>query len=106
MTKEVGVLTKKNFDEFVKEGTVVIDFWAVWCMPCKILSPIVEEAAKELKGKVKFGKVNVDDETDLTQRFQVMSIPTLIFFKKGRQEERKSGVIEKEELIKIIKGLK
>jgi thioredoxin 1 len=85
---------------------VVVDFWAVWCGPCRIMAPIIDEVARELKGKVKFGKVNVDEEGELAERFEVMSIPTLIFFKKGRQVERITGAIEEDELMDIIKKLK
>ena len=106
MTKEVSVISKKNFDEFVADGSVVVDFWAVWCGPCRIMAPIIDEVARELKGKVKFGKVNVDEEGELAERFEVMSIPTLIFFKKGRQVERITGAIEEDELMDIIKKLK
>jgi thioredoxin 1 len=70
------------------------------------MAPIIDEVARELKGKVKFGKVNVDEEGELAERFEVMSIPTLIFFKKGRQVERITGAIEEDELMDIIKKLK
>lgn len=99
-------LTSGNFDKFIKDDTVVVDFWAEWCGPCKMMDPIFEETAKELKGRAKFGKVNVDDETDLAQRFNVMSIPTLLFFRDGGQADRTIGLISKDGLIKKIKEIK
>src|SRR3989344_6345031 len=106
MTKGVVELDKKSFDKFIKEDKVVVDFWAVWCGPCKILSPIVEEVASEMKDKAKFAKVNVDENLDLAQRFGVISIPTLVFFRDGKQIDRTVGVISKEEIEKRIKNLK
>jgi len=106
MVKGVTELDKKTFDKFIKEDKVVVDFWASWCSPCKILSPTVEEVASEMKNKAKFAKVNVDDNLELAQKFQVMSIPTLIFFRDGKQMDRTVGVISKEELEKRIKNLK
>ncbi len=100
MEKNITDLGEKSFDKFVKEGRAVVDFWAEWCGPCKMMSPIFEDVASELKGKVKFGKVDVEKNQDLAQRFQVMSIPTLIFFDKGKQITRSTGVLSKAELIK------
>ncbi len=98
-------LSSKNFDEFISKGKGVIDFHADWCGPCRVISPIVDGAAREMK-EMKFGRIDVDDETELAQRFQVMSIPTLIFFKDGEQVDRTIGVISKEELIKRIKTIR
>ena len=93
----VKILTSKNFDDFIKTGSVIIDFHAEWCGPCKIVSPIVEELASEIKD-VKFGKVDVDKEMKLSQRFNIHSIPTLLFFKDNKQEDRVTGALSKEEL--------
>ncbi len=101
----VKSLTAKNFDDFIKSGVSVIDFHADWCNPCRILSPTVEKVSEEMKG-VKFGKVDVDKESKLAQRFYVMSIPTLIFFKNREQIDRIVGAVSKEELIKKIKSIK
>lgn len=101
----VKKLTSKDFDEFIKSGRVVIDFWASWCNPCKILSPIVEEVSNEIKD-VKFGKVDVDKESELAQRFYIMSIPTLLFFKNKEQVDRVTGALPKDELIEKIEEIK
>jgi len=80
------ILNEKNFDAEVLQAKlpVMVDFWAVWCGPCKILSPLVEELAKEYADKLKVGKVNVDENNALASKYGVMSIPTLKFFKDGK----------------------
>lgn len=82
---------------------VLVDFWAVWCGPCKVLDPIVDEVGKSLGKKLKVVKVNVDEEPELSQRFTVMSIPTLILFKHGEPMETVIGVLPKPELEAKIK---
>lgn len=80
------VFTDQNFQQEVMQSSlpVLVDFWAPWCGPCKVISPIVEELAKEYEGKVKVGKLNVDENMEVSGTFGVMSIPTLIFFKNGQ----------------------
>ncbi len=80
-------LTDKNFDNEVMNSStpVMVDFWAEWCGPCKVLGPIVEELAQDYEGKLKVGKINVDNEGSLASRYNVMSIPTLKFFKNGKE---------------------
>ena len=80
------ILNESNFDKEVMTSDlpVMVDFWAVWCGPCKVLSPIVEELANDYKDKIKVGKVNVDENNNLAMKFGVMSIPTLKFFKGGK----------------------
>jgi thioredoxin 1 len=102
MSKEVVELNSKNFDDFIAKGNCVVDFWAEWCGPCKMLKPIFENTAKEMKGKVKFGKINVENEQELAERFMVMSIPALLFFKSGENVERLNGAVPKEDIIKAV----
>ena len=98
------VLTNQNFESEVMQSDipVLVDFWAVWCGPCKMLAPIVAEIAQEYEGKVKVGKVNVDDEPALAGRFGISSIPTLILFKNGQQAAVSVGVRPKEELVRML----
>lgn len=100
-------ITANNFDEEVLESKipVLVDFWASWCGPCMMLSPIVEEIAKEFDGKIKVGKVNVDEEALTATEFNIVSIPTLILFKDGEIKEKMIGFSSKEEICKMIEGV-
>lgn len=97
MTNRVVVLDGKNFDKFIGKGNVVVDFYADWCGPCKIMAPEFEKASSEIKD-VDFGKVNVDKDSELAQRFQVMGIPTTIFFKDKEQVDRHTGLMTAEDI--------
>ena len=90
-------LTKDNFDETIETGTTLVDFWAVWCGPCKMQSPIVDAFA-EAHEDVKVCKVNVDDEPALAARYGIMSIPTLMVFKDGELAEKRVGLSSLEEI--------
>ena len=85
------------------KGLVLVDFWAEWCGPCRMLAPTVEELAAELKGQVTVGKLNIDDDTDLAIGLGVMSIPTLILFKDGAEVGRLVGVQPKQAIIGMIR---
>jgi len=88
------VLNDKNFDDVIKRyPLVVVDFWAPWCGPCKFFSPIFEKVAKEMQGKAVFGKVNTDENEKLCERFEIMSIPTLLVFKNGELVDRNVGAM-------------
>ena len=85
--------TKDGLDKaLAQKGLLMVDFWADWCGPCKMLAPLIESLDKEYEGRVTVGKVNVDDEQELAIRYGVMSIPTVIFFKDGKEIGRKVGV--------------
>lgn len=92
--------TKNNFEELVlnADKPVLVDFWAPWCMPCRMLSPTIEEIAEEAEGKAYVGKVNVDEEAELAIKYGVRSIPTLLFFEKGQLVNRMVGVQDKEDI--------
>lgn len=95
------VITDGNFDAEVLKSTkpVLVDFWAVWCQPCQMQNPILEEVAKTIDGKVKIGKLNVDDNPNTAQKYMVMSIPTLMIFKNGTVVKQFIGVQSKETLL-------
>ncbi len=96
-------LTEETFEEQVKAAPLaMVDFWATWCGPCKLMGPVVDKLAEEYDGKVVVGKVNADDEMDLVQDFGIMSIPTIIFFKNGEEIDRKVGVVPASELKKVL----
>ncbi len=88
-------LTNSNFNEVVNSGVVLIDFWAPWCGPCRMVSPIIEELASEYDGKAKICKVNTDEEQDLAVKFGIRSIPTILFFKDGKQVDQLIGAAAK-----------
>ena len=101
----VNKFTKQNFNEEVKnyKGVVLVDFYADWCGPCKMMSPVVDEIANENEW-AKVGKINCDEEIELAEEFGVMSIPTLIIFKNGEIAKTFVGVTPKEEIINALKG--
>lgn len=96
-------LTAEGFDEAISAAPLaMVDFWATWCGPCKILSPVVEKLAEEYDGKALVGKVDTDSEMSLAQRFGISAIPTLIFFKNGAELTRSVGVVSEDTLKAIL----
>lgn len=97
-------LNSSNFEEEVtnSDKTVLIDFWASWCGPCKMMSPVVDQIAEELKDNVKVCKINIDEEQNLAIKYNVMSIPTFVVIKNGKETGRTIGVQDKQELINVI----
>lgn len=88
-----------TFDETIKNSSlVVIDFWAEWCMPCKMIEPIVEQLAQEYEGKAAFGKMNIDENKNTPAKHGIMSIPTLLIFKDGELVDKIVGVLPKEKI--------
>ena len=98
MYESVEDFCSKDFDEFSKKGVVFVDFFAEWCMPCLMMSPIVEEVSEKFKGKIKFGKVNVGENEDLARKFNVSSIPNFVLLKDGKVVEQFVGAMDADEL--------
>ncbi len=100
------VITDSNFDELLKTGKpMVVDFWAEWCGPCKVIGPIIEELSHEFEDKVIIGKLDVDENNDVTSRFGIRNIPTILFFKDGVQVDKQVGATQKSVFIQKIEGL-
>ncbi len=101
-------LTDANFDEQLtqKEGVTVVDFWAPWCGPCRMVGPVIEELAEEYGEEVQFAKLNVDDNQEMAQRYGVRSIPTIGFFKNGEAVGAVVGAYPKEALQEVIEQVK
>ena len=103
MAKEI---TDANFQELLAEGKpLVVDFWAPWCGPCKMMLPIVEELAAEYEGKITVGKLNVDENDETCSAYGIMNIPTILFFKNGELVHRQVGAIRKPDLQKLFEEL-
>ena len=97
------IATNTSFDELLQsEKLVIVDFWATWCGPCRMLSPLLDEVEAEMEDKVEVVKVNVDDADEIAMRFRIMSIPTLLFFKNGAMVDRSVGAMPKSTLVEKI----
>jgi thioredoxin 1 len=99
MTQHVIELTGKEFDSFTKkgQGLVLVDFFAEWCMPCLVMGPVMEELGKKFKGKIKFAKIDIDENNALAQKFKVFSIPNFILFQDGEIKDRFVGSMSSED---------
>ena len=104
MGTNVGTLSDSTFDEQINSATepVLVDFWAEWCGPCKMVAPVLDEIAGEQEGKLVIAKLNVDDNPDIARRFGVMSIPTMIVFKDGEEAKRLIGAKGKGQLLQEL----
>jgi len=99
------IFTKENFQKEVLESEmpVLVDFWATWCAPCRALGPIIEEIAQEFEGKFKIGKLNVDENEEIAQAYQIFSVPTLIIFKQGQKIDERVGALPKQAIVDWLK---
>ena len=104
MADGIVTLSESTFDEELRSSTepVLVDFWAEWCGPCKMIAPVLEEIAADYAGRVKVAKLNVDDNPDIARRFDVMSIPTLIVFQDGKPAKRMVGAKGKGQLLQEL----
>jgi thioredoxin 1 len=103
--ENILTLTDDNFDEHIKklEGPVLVDFWAAWCAPCKLIAPSLEEISDEMAGQVNVAKVNVDEHGDVATRFGIRSIPTLMVFKDGKVVDQMIGAVPKIQIVDLIR---
>ena len=94
---KVSEIVKEEFDDFTKEGMVLVDFFANWCMPCIAMEPVINELSEKFKGKIKFAKINIDENRELADKFEIRSIPNFILFKEGKQVEQFVGSMSAED---------
>jgi thioredoxin 1 len=99
---KVKTFTDTDFDSFVRNGVVLVDFWAEWCAPCRRLAPTVDQLAEEYNGKVTVAKMNIDENPNTPMRFMVRGIPTLLLFKNGELKETIVGLAQKDDLVRVI----
>lgn len=100
---KVPELSRKEFEDSTRKGIVLVDFFADWCMPCIMMAPVIDELSEKFKGKIRFAKVNVDENQELAQKFSVMSIPNFVLFKDGEVSERFIGARSLEDFSEKLK---
>lgn len=96
------ILTEENFNETITQGVALVDFWATWCSPCRMLAPVIEEISKDYEGKAQVGKVDVDECPALAQKFGIMSIPSVFIFKDGEVKEKLIGFRTKGQIAETL----
>lgn len=104
--EQIRVLTEQNFQNQIKTGLTLVDFWAEWCMPCKMMVPVLNGVAEEVKGDTAIGKINIEQYQSVAAKYNVRSIPTLILFKNGKEHKRYVGVKTREFLVNQINQYK
>jgi thioredoxin 1 len=104
MSEKLIDLKEADFDQAIQNGVTLVDFWATWCGPCMMQTPILEKVAEKLEGKATIAKINVDEEQNLAARFGVQSIPTLILFKDGRQVQKMVGMQSEQALVSALES--
>jgi len=102
--EKIVTLTEQNFQAQTRNKLVLVDFWASWCAPCRMMAPILNETVEELNGNTRIGKVNIEDYQSLAQKFKVRNIPTMVLFKNGVEVNRFSGVKNKDYILKFIQN--
>ena len=101
-SKKIRILNNKNFKPVVRSGLTLVDFWAPWCAPCKMIAPVLNEIAEEQAGKITIAKVNVDQNKQISQKYNIRNIPTMILFENGKQKKRIMGVKPKKVILKEV----
>ncbi|MBS0628846.1 MAG: thioredoxin [Verrucomicrobia bacterium] len=99
---EVPVVSEQNFDDTIKSGVVLVDFYGTWCGPCKKLGPVLDSASGKLKGNKKIVKVNIDQSKALADKYNVRAVPTMILFKNGKEVDRLQGAVNEETVLEFI----
>ncbi|MDP1880786.1 MAG: thioredoxin [Parachlamydiaceae bacterium] len=102
MSNKILHLSDDNFDETIADGITLVDFYATWCGPCRMITPIIEELSNMLDGKAKIGKLDIDQAPEVSKKCQISSVPTLILFKNGQEVKRVVGVKELDYLLNLI----
>lgn len=102
LSMAIRTATEADFDEAVAQGTVLVDFWAAWCAPCRMLAPVLEDIEQELGDRLEIVKINADDNGPLVGRFGIMSLPTMLLFRDGQEAERIIGYQSKQALLALI----